>query len=440
MSLSVSDVSVVTVNWNGRHHLETLLPSLLSLQAGEIILVDNGSSDGSQEFVRKRYPAVKVLQNDTNRGFCEPNNLAARQARGRYLAMINNDMRADPGWLRQALTRFREGVACVGSRILDWEGERVDFNGSSLQYLGYAVQRDVGALAQELSHAESILFACGGAMIVDREIFLRVGGLDEVFFAIYEDVDFGWRLWLAGYEVLFAPDSLVFHRGHGTFQAHRNEKMRYLMHRNALLTVLKNYEEETFRKILPVAIVMAIKRAVLFSGIKKEQFYLWADSEARVQGPDSAGGHQLLDALNHIVALDDVLDLLPQIFAARQRIQSLRRRPDSEIFGLFVDPFRTIVSDPEYLAEESRTLEAFGLAELFRPLACPAPPDVTGLKEQRIDLLREEVAALQWQTGRFLRHPVNRRKASISEFLQVWRRSGFGEAWRRFMEHVDRGL
>jgi hypothetical protein len=332
--------------------------------------------------------------------------------------MINNDMRADAGWLRSALARFRDGVACVGSRILDWEGGRVDFNGSSLQYLGYAVQKDVGLLAQDLSHSDSILFACGGAMIVDREVFLRVGGLDEDFFAVYEDVDLGWRLWLAGYQVMFAPDSLVFHKGHGTFSAHQNEKMRYLMHRNALLTVLKNYEEETFRKILPMAVLLAIKRAVLFSGVKRERFYLWADTKFRLENKDVAAETQLLDALNHIVALDDVLEQLPQVVAARQRVQSLRRRSDSDIFALFVDPFRNIVTDPEYQAQESRMLETFGLAELFSAVACPSlPPDVTPARQQSAEIFAPGIARIT-VAGRTLAsapgHPEEGRRRALS--------------------------
>jgi len=179
MSRSVSDVSVVTVNWNGKEHLETLLPSLSALGAAEIIVVDNGSIDGSQDFVRTRYPAVRIIQNDVNRGFAQPNNLAAEVARGRFLALVNNDMRVDANWLGAALARLGNSIASVGSRILDWQGEEIDFNGSSLQYLGYALQQDAGKKKEEAASPDRILFPCGGAMVVDREIFRRVGGFDE---------------------------------------------------------------------------------------------------------------------------------------------------------------------------------------------------------------------------------------------------------------------
>ncbi len=439
MSRSVSEVSVVTVNWNGKEHLETLLPSLSALGTLEIIVVDNGSSDGSQDFVRSRYPSVRIIQNDINRGFAQPNNLAADAARGRYLALINNDMRVDLHWLTSALAYLGESIVCVGSRILDWQGERIDFNGSSLQYLGYAVQRDLGRQWESASNPDRILFACGGSMVIDREVFRRVGGFDEDYFAIFEDVDLGWRLWLSGYEVAFAPDSLAFHKGHGTFKSQANEKMRYLMHRNALLTVLKNYEEAAFRKVFPLAVVLAIKRAVLFSGVEKERFYLWARSRERVDQSDRPACLQILDALNHLVAVDDMLEDLPTLLRKRGQVQALRRRPDSEIFNLFVDPFRRIVDDPGYLQAEKAGLDMLEIERLFEPLLCPPVLPVAGGGE-KADLLRRELKSLQWQESQVSSHPVRSATPGLRQFLRSWRTEGFPVAWRRFLERVDRGL
>jgi GT2 family glycosyltransferase len=441
MSRSVSDVSIVTVNWNGREHLEQLLPSLTPLSAAEIIVVDNGSSDGSQDFLARRYPTVRVLQNATNRGFAQPNNLAAQRAKGRYLALVNNDMRADPDWLSAALDRMSDKVVCVGSRILDWEGRKVDFNGGSLQYLGYAQQRDIGALAEGLGHDDRVLFACGGAMLIDRAVFQRVGGFDEDFFAIYEDVDLGWRLWQAGYEVAFAPDSMVFHKGHGTFKAHDQEKMRYLMHRNALLTVLKNYEEAAFRRILPLAVVLTIKRAVRFSGVERERFYLWSRAEKRLAAPDAAARFQIIDALNQLVALDDVLTDLPRLLDKRARTQSLRARPDADIFALFADPFRRIVDDAEYLDVERDYLEALDLTRLFEPLARPPQrPDLAPELRDRIDALRQELRGLEWRQAHAALHPPAGEAAAPGLWRRLWRKRGLSAAWRRFRELVDRGI
>jgi len=441
MSRSVSDVSVVTVNWNGKDHLETLLPSLTVLDPREIILVDNGSSDGSQDFVRSRYPAVRIIQNDTNRGFAQPNNLAAEVAQGRCLAFINNDMRVDPGWIKTALARMGGTVICAGSRILDWSGEKIDFNGSSLEYLGYALQRDLGQPWRSVGSPDRILFPCGGAMLIDREVFRQVGGFDEDYFAIFEDVDLGWRLWLAGYEVAFASDSVAFHKGHGTFKTQANEKMRYLMHRNAMFTVLKNYEETAFRKVFALAIVLAIKRAVLFAGVDRERFYLWSKSRERLEQSDRSACTQILDALNHLVAVDDVLDQLPVLLEKRSRVQALRKRPDAEIFPLFVDPFRPIVENSEYLSIERSHLETLELTKLFEPLACPpVPPERLADLQERVALLRRELSALQWLQSQAILHPGGIGGPGFRQFFRTWRSQGFGVAWRRFLEHVDRGL
>jgi len=439
MSRSVSDVSVITVNWNGRAHLESLLPSLTPLGAREIIVVDNGSTDGSQAFLRRQYPQVVLLENPANRGFSEPNNMAAARAQGRYIALINNDMRAHPAWLSAALPKFENGVVCVGSRILDWNGEHIDFNGSSLQYLGYALQRDAGRVADEnLPAPDRILFACGGALIMEREVFLALGGFDPDFFAIFEDVDLGWRTWLAGHEIAFAPDSTVRHRGHATFSGHPNPKMRYLMHRNALLTVLKNYEEETFRKMLPLVVALTLKRAVVFSGVAKENFYLWEQTASRLEAGDSAAWSALLDALNQVVALDDVLEQLPEVMCKRERIQSTRRRSDSEILALFVDPMRTIVEQEAYLVAESRYLDLVGLAPLFGPgkSAEDGPgSDLAG----RVSSVKRELSALQWIEGSALLHPPLP-ESRWGRRLRRIRSKGLSNLWQEFLKRVDRGI
>lgn len=433
MSPSASDVSIVTVNWNGKHHLRELLPSLLQLACREIIVVDNGSSDGSQEFVRRCFPRVRVLQNPTNRGFAHPSNRGAESAEGGWVAFINNDMRAHPGWIEKALARLQEGVPCVASRILDWEGLRIDYNGSSLQYLGYALQKDIGSLVGSVSHDDRVLFPCGGAMLVDRRVFLETGGFDEDYFALFEDVDLGWRLWICGHEVAFAPESLVYHRGHGTLDAQANEKVRYLMHRNALLTVLKNYEEENFRRILPLAIIMALKRAVFFSGVDKDSFYLWTRTREGLKAGDPHVQDRLVDAFNHLVCLEDVLEALPRIMEQRRSIQARRKRSDHELVRLFGDPLRAIVEDPAYLESEIRLLEFFNLDALFDTEPCRErlERELPSRLEQRIHNLKKELKALQWNGAAALAHPPACPTPPARRFIDSWRREGLRAVWRR---------
>ena len=441
MSRSEFDASIVTVNWNGQRHLAQLLPSLVGQGAREIIVVDNGSTDGSQEFLRRHHPQVKILQNRTNLGFAQPNNLAAREAKGRFLAFINNDMRAAPGWLEEALRCIRPESPCAASRILDWEGQRIDFNGSSLQYLGYALQEDIGRLVEEVTDRNRILFPCGGSMVIRRSVFLELGGFDEDYFAVYEDVDLGWRLWIAGFQVVQAPRSISYHRGHATFREHPDEKVRYLMHRNALWTILKNYEEETFRKILPLSLILAVKRATLFSGVDRDSLHLWSGVRKRIEAGDLVARSQFVDALNHLVAVDDVWQSLPRLLEKRRLVQRSRRRPDSEILGWFVDPLRPIVEHPLYIDEEFQYLERLGLTSLFDLTRYQsyrgALPHVW---EERVEQLRREVLAWQWIGVQNCNHPSFPGDSGWRQVVRRIRQRGLRTVWKDFLERVASGI
>ena len=439
MSRSTSSVSVITVNWNGKSHLACLLPSLLDLNPGEVIVVDNGSSDGSQAFVRSKYPGIRLLENPVNQGFAQPCNLGAKESKGTYLAFINNDMRPGSNWLTAALDKMDQETACVASRILDWKGEHIDYNGSSLHYLGYGLQQDLGKLVKEVSHEDEVLFACGGAMLVDRKIFLDLGGFDPDFFALFEDVDLGWRLWLSGHRVALVPESVVYHRGHATFEKQAPEKTRYLMHRNALLTIIKNYQEENFRRILPLAILLSVKRAVLFSGVQRESFYLWSHTHNNL-GNHPRSQHLITDALNQLVALDDVLQALPGLLQKRRHIQALRQRTDHEIIRLFGDPLRRIVEDPTYIKEELELLELLDLGTLMDlSHSSSALDSIPTILRDKIRNLEKELKALQWLGSQASLHPP-RPPGLIARYLQILRHQGVKAACRQVFEYINRAI
>lgn len=438
MSPSPGDVTVVTVNWNGKSHLSTLLPPLLALEPGEVIVVDNGSTDGSQEFLQRRYPQVRLLENGVNRGFAQPCNVGAETARGSCVAFINNDMRPEPDWLAAALEKLDARTPCVASRILDWEGRRIDYNGSSLHYLGYGLQQDLGLKVENAPRRDQVLFPCGGAMLMDRKVFLELGGFDRDYFALYEDVDLGWRLWLAGHRVVLAPESVVRHRGHATLETQSPEKTRYLMHRNALLTIFKNYDEENFRKILPLALVLAVKRAVHFSGVRKESFYLWSTTRYKLEEADETARSQLLDSLNHLVAMDDVLQSLPQLLEKRRRVQALRRRSDQEIMELFGEPLRQIVEDPGYVREELELLQSLDLGSLLDLGPSAASLDsLPGELRERIRSLEKEFRALCWLGSHAALHPPGP-PGLAARFFRAVRREGLRTAFLRAFDYVNR--
>lgn len=438
---SASDVSIVTVNWNGREHLASLLPSLEPLGCREIIVVDNGSADGSIEFLAASHPEVRTIRNSENLGFAHPCNQGAQAAKGEIVAFINNDMKAEPGWISESLRRFTPSTPCVASRILDWDGKRIDYNGSSLQYLGFALQRDIGRLVDEVSGPDRVLFPCGGAFLIDRDIFLDSGGFDPDYFAIFEDVDLGWRLWILGHEVAFAPDSVVRHRGHSTFGRHGQRKMRYLMHRNALLTVLKNYQDDVFERLLPLALRLTVKRVVLLTGVERESFYLWAAANRQQLSSDVGARDRWTDAMSQLVALDDVLEAMPSLLEKRRLVQSKRKRDDAQILDLFVDPMRTIVDDPNYRSEEAAWLKYLNLDSVFEGQGSgQLQGDLASDLERRVRELKRELKALQFLGSTAFERPPIGSGSKLRKLLESLRRDGSRVTLRRVIRRFRRAV
>ncbi len=352
-SVNPTTVSVVVVNFNGRHHLEPCFRSLLEqdypAHLVELIMVDNGSTDGSRQFMETHFPSVRVITNDRNVGFAPAVNQGARFAAGRYLALVNNDMRLDRRWLTAMVTALEahrnRGVVCVGSRILDWDGERIDFISSGAGFIGFGYQtyHNLPVRAIGVTGEHEALFACGGAMLVDRAVFLETGGFDEDFFAYYEDVDFGWRLWLMGYRVLITPTALVYHRHHGTSRRLHRAQIVKLYERNALMMIIKNYEEANLYRVLSAALTLMTQRIISHvpDGVPWERFdACTSDLQQTLPEKISVPVH----TLSPLAAMKDIFNRFPELWAKRQWIQARRARTDAEILPLFGNPFSQVTS------------------------------------------------------------------------------------------------
>jgi hypothetical protein len=238
----VAEVSVIVVTWNGRQHLEMCLAAVADQRdvAVETILVDNGSTDGTSAFVRERFPWVKVVLLDVNRGFAGGNNAGAREATGRYLAFLNNDTQADPGWLRALRDGIDQskGIALATSRIVYMHDPSVvDSAGDGMTRAGGAFKRFHGGLATGAAESCEVFGACGAACLMPRTVFEELGGFDEDFFASHEDVDVSYRARLLGYRCRYVAGAIVRHRGSATlgrvsaqavFQGQRNLEWVYV--------------------------------------------------------------------------------------------------------------------------------------------------------------------------------------------------------------------
>lgn len=370
-------VSIIIVNLNGRALLADCLDALAAQDYPrdrvEIILVDNGSTDDSVPFVREAYPYVRVIEAGRNLGFAAGNNLGARLATSDYLALINNDARAAPRWLRP-MVEVLEGqpdVACAASKILDQDGKTIDFVGPVMNLYGRSFQIDEGLPVAPGFYDEprELLAPCGGAMMIRRDVFWQVGGFDEDYIAYFEDLDLGWRLWLYGYKVLFVPDAIVYHRQHQTGAGFPVEQRYTLSEANALRTVIKNYEEENLWRVLPFTLFMGVKRSLDQAMLDRERYELGypvpGDAQAGAVEPEP---RMTRVATSILVAIDRVADEMPRLLEKRRRIQAARVRSDEEIFARF--PMRTdnwIFPWRRYHVVQDQLAKELGVPDVLQP-------------------------------------------------------------------------
>ena len=242
---------MVIVTWNGRRYLDACLRAVEGQQgvSAEIILVDNASTDGTAEFVGAEFPKVRVVRLAENRGFAGGNNAGAREARGEYVAFLNNDTVADSGWLHalRAGIELTSGCALTTSRIVFMHDPSViDSAGDGLFRWGGAFKRHHGEPAEQASSAAEVFGVCGGACLMPKAVFDELGGFDDDFFASHEDVDLSYRARLRGYRCRYVPDASVRHHGSATlgtisafavFHGQRNLEWMYLKNTPASLLV-----------------------------------------------------------------------------------------------------------------------------------------------------------------------------------------------------------
>jgi GT2 family glycosyltransferase len=242
-------VSVIVLTWNGREHLAPCLEALEGQQgvAAETILVDNGSTDGTVDFVRGHFPRVRLVALPKNLGFAGGNNEGARLARAPHLAFLNNDTIADPGWLRALVDGIdeRSGFTLATSRIVYMhDPDVIDSAGDGLLRWGGAFKRHHGAMRDVAAQSGEVFGVCGAACLLTRKVFEELGGFDEAFFASHEDVDLSYRARLLGYRCRYVAEAVVRHKGSATlgrmspaavFHGQRNLEWMYLKNTPGML-------------------------------------------------------------------------------------------------------------------------------------------------------------------------------------------------------------
>ncbi|MFC4853504.1 glycosyltransferase [Actinophytocola glycyrrhizae] len=367
-------VSVIVVNYRGAQDTITCLRALRAdldypAERLQIVCVDNASGDGSAERIRQQVPGVDVVEAGANLGFAGGCNLGARHATGTVLAFLNNDARPHRDWVSAAVDvlKAEPTVAVVASKVLDWDGEHIDFVDAGLTWFGMGYKRHAGQ-PDDGSHdvARDVLFATGSAMLVRAEVYRRLGGFDERFFMFYEDVDFGWRLNLRGWRVRYEPRSLTYHRHHASISkvdSQDNARELYLLERNALAALYKNVSDATLAKALPAALALTVRRATARGEVDPAQL--------EIGGPDSGDreGRSTVEiprtTLAGLLAIDQFVELLPSLAASRQAEQAARVRSDADLIPLMRKAMEPAYPLPRYLAAHDVLVDVFGLEEAF---------------------------------------------------------------------------
>lgn len=239
------DVSIVIPNYNGISYLERCLRSA-EQQKGvhpEIIVVDNGSADGSQDYIRSAFPNCRLICLDQNYGFCRAVNEGFQAAESEYVILLNNDTEVYPDFaekLLHAIRKDRKRFSCQACMLQYQDPDRIDDAGDFYCALGWASARGKGKPASDYQKAGRIFSSCAGAAIYRKSQVLKLGGFDEVHFAYLEDLDLSYRAKLAGYENWYEPQARVIHMGSATSGSRYNHFKVIHSAGNNLYVIYKN--------------------------------------------------------------------------------------------------------------------------------------------------------------------------------------------------------
>ncbi len=271
--------SVVIPNWNGLRFLADCLNALRNqtLEDIEVILVDNASTDGSQDFVRTEYPEVRLIELEENRGFAGACNAGMEAANGAYVALLNNDTEVESDWAEQVAGAFtgHPDAGIIASKMLLFDQrDRFHTAGDFFTSDGRAGNR--GAWERDKGQydcGEYVFSACGGSAVYRQSMLAEIDLLDDDFFFLLEDVDLAWRAQLAGYKVWYEPRAIVYHHlsatGGGVTASYHDG-------RNGIWLIAKNMPASLLRKYARP--ILARQLALLWQSLKS-----WRGQEARAR-------------------------------------------------------------------------------------------------------------------------------------------------------------
>lgn len=288
--MSEFQVAVAILNYNGRKHLEQFLPSVIQHlpKYAELIVIDNGSTDDSVAFLQQNFPSIRFIHLEKNTGYAGGYQLGLQQLEHPYYVLLNSDVEVIEGWLAPLLSLMDSNpqIAAVQPSILSFnQPHQYEYAGAAggwIDILGYPFARgrvmDVYETVDGQYEDQAIIFwATGAAMMVRKEAFWKVGGLDPDFFAHMEEIDLCWRFQRAGYQIKVEPQSKVYHLGGGTLAP--SPTKTYLNFRNNLWMIWKNSPISVLLWLIPVRFGLDALAAWRFM-LKGQIGHFWAIAKA----------------------------------------------------------------------------------------------------------------------------------------------------------------
>lgn len=357
-------VSVVIVNYRGADDTIECLDGLRALDWPdaqlEIVVVDNASGDDSVERMRRAAPHVVLVESPENTGFAGGCNLGIARSSGEFVALINSDARPDPAWLAEGVTvlKTERGIGAVASKVLDWNGKRIDYVGGNVNFIGQGYKLEAGRPdSGEYDTPRDVLFPTGSAAIFRTSAFREAGGFDEQFFMFFEDLDLGWRLNLRGQRVRYVPTSIVYHKHHAAIAKFGSYREQYLLARNGLLAIYKNFDDENLARALAPALLLTVHSGIAMGGADPRAL----DLQRTPAGDDQASLPVDKRSLAGAYAVDYLMTHLDELTEQRAEIQGSRIRSDAALRALFGDLLQGTGAAPGYHAAWTSAVRAFGL-------------------------------------------------------------------------------
>ena len=308
-------ISIVILNYNAGKLLLDCIESITNTdyENYEIIVVDNASNDNSHKECKKKFPEIKLIENEKNLGYCGGNNIGLRNVKGKFAVVLNPDTLVDPNWLRELLKGYHKfGDGIYQPKFLTTDNHKIlQSTGNMIQLFGFGFSRNKGELDEgKFNKPEVVGYASGTCLFTSTAIFEKLGMFDSFLFAYHDDLDLCWRAAMQDIKSYYIPSSIVYHPSEG-FSFKWTDFKYYLLERNRQYCILTHYSRGTYYKMLPALMIVEI--GVFFFYLKKGV------------------------AISKIKATCNILKNLGYINKKYKKIQSERIIPDKKLIKTFED-------------------------------------------------------------------------------------------------------